>query len=458
MFETLKRFRTLRCGLLAGALLLATPWLAGSTGEANAAQKKAPKTAQVAAPASPPVEARRSELKSLQERIEKIGQELSKTEETKAYATDQLKETESSISNANRNLRELAQQRGNTEAALGDLQQQAQRIENQISAQQDQLGRLLYRQYVNGETDALQLLLSGGNANQAARDLHYMTMLSRAKADLLGVLRQSLSEKQHLTEAARGKHDELTVIEQKQQQQRASLLAQQQQRQAVLTSLADRIRTQRREIDTLRRDEKRLTNLVEKLARLFAKQAAEARAARKHVPHTNKKSRPGSVATQQAAAAAEPTSATPGPRNEQVPEVMSYEGNFAGLKGRLHLPIRGELANRFGAPRAEGGATWKGIFIRAAEGVEVKALAPGRVVFADWLRGFGNLLIIDHGDAFLSVYGNNQSLFRQVGDTVKSGETIAAVGNSGGNPDSGLYFELRRQGQAIDPLKWVSLR
>ena len=137
---------------------------------------------------------------------------------------------------------------------------------------------------------------------------------------------------------------------------------------------------------------------------------------------------------------------------------MSFSGNFAALKGRLHLPTRGDITNRYGAPRAESGAIWKGLFIRAAEGSEVKSIAPGRVVFADWLRGFGNLLIIDHGNAFLSVYGNNQSLFRQVGDVVKSGDSIAAVGNSGGNPESGLYFELRQQGKAVDPLKWVSLK
>jgi septal ring factor EnvC (AmiA/AmiB activator) len=95
------------------------------------------------------------------------------------------------------------------------------------------------------------------------------------------------------------------------------------------------------------------------------------------------------------------------------------------------------------------------VFIRAAGGSEVKAVAAGRVVFADWLRGFGNLAIVDHDDGFLSVYGNNESLFRTVGDAVKTGEVIAAVGNSGGNPETGLYFELRHLGQPLDPMKWV---
>ena len=96
--------------------------------------------------------------------------------------------------------------------------------------------------------------------------------------------------------------------------------------------------------------------------------------------------------------------------------------------------------------------------ILAPEGTEVKSVAAGQVVYADWLRGFGNLLVVDHGDGFLSVYGNNQSLLRETGDTVRPGEAVATVGSSGGNPESGLYFELRYQGQAFDPLRWVGLR
>jgi septal ring factor EnvC (AmiA/AmiB activator) len=119
--------------------------------------------------------------------------------------------------------------------------------------------------------------------------------------------------------------------------------------------------------------------------------------------------------------------------------------------------VRGTLAGRFGAPR-EGGGTWRGLFIKAGTGSDVKAVANGRVVFAEWMRGFGNLLIVDHGDAYLTIYGNNDSLLKQVGQAVKGGETVATVGNSGGNPESGLYFELRHQGQPIDPMKWASLK
>ena len=387
------------------------------------------------------IEAKQGQLKDLQGRIANLQRDLAKSEETRAYAADQLKETESAISSTTRGLRELAQQREDIQGALGDLQQQAQRLEAQIGKQQGQLGRLLYRQFVNGETEAMHLVLSGSDPNQAARDLHYLTMLSRAKADLLGVLRTTLEEKQKLAETARSKRDELVAVEQRQQQQRAALLAQQQRHKGVVVKLADKIKLQQREIGALKQDELRLGKLIEGLARIVAKAASKPR------PSRAKPAGNAPAARQQ-----------PPIENQQTPDPMGFAGNFAKLKGHLRLPVRGQLANRYGAPRAESGASWKGLFIRAAEGGEVKAIAPGRVVFADWLRGFGNLLILDHGDSFLSVYGNNQSLLRQVGETVKSGDAVATIGNSGGNPESGLYFELRQQGQAVDPLKWASLK
>jgi len=120
--------------------------------------------------------------------------------------------------------------------------------------------------------------------------------------------------------------------------------------------------------------------------------------------------------------------------------------------------VIGELANRYGSPRADSGLSWKGLFIAARDGQEVRAVAPGRVVFADWLRGFGNLIILDHRGGYMSLYGNNDSLYREVGDEVKVGDPIAAVGATGGNSQTGLYFELRFQGKPFDPLSWVTLK
>lgn len=377
-----------------------------------------------------PADAKREELKGLQERIQALQKDLAKTEGTRADAAEELRETEKAISDANRRLRELNGERARAQASLDHLNLQSQKLSSRIAAQQAQLGRLLTRQYYAGETDALRHLLSGDDPNQLARDAHYLGLLSHAKAGLIRDLGGILEEKKHLASLAHDKTTELAEIEKNQQRERSGLVEQQKQRQAVLARISDRIKTQRREVEKLKRDEKRLARLIEGLGRIVAKPK-----------------RPASSRAQ-----------APALRNERTPDATLPADAFARMKGRLALPTRGELANGFGTPRQDGGTTWKGVFIRADGGAEVKAIAPGRIVFADWLRGFGNLAIVDHGDGYLSVYGNNESLYKAVGDPVKAGETIASVGNSGGNPETGLYFELRHLGQPIDPLKWVSLR
>ena len=144
-------------------------------------------------------------------------------------------------------------------------------------------------------------------------------------------------------------------------------------------------------------------------------------------------------------------------RVEQTPDAGAAREPFASLRGKLRLPVRGELTGRFGAPRGAG-IEAKGVFIRAPEGRPVRAIAAGQVVFADWMRGFGNLLIVDHGDAYLSIYANNESLLKQVGEIVTAGESVATTGSSGGNEETGLYFEMRHLGRAFDPLRWVRLK
>ncbi len=146
------------------------------------------------------------------------------------------------------------------------------------------------------------------------------------------------------------------------------------------------------------------------------------------------------------------------PAKERAPEPQVEGSAFQQLKGRLHVPLRGELVGRFGSPRSDSGLSWRGIFIQAPAGRDVRAVAAGRVVFADWLRGFGNLLILDHGDGFMSLYGNNEAVLGRLGDPVRSGDTVATTGSSGGNTATGLYFELRYQGKPFDPLGWMNLK
>jgi septal ring factor EnvC (AmiA/AmiB activator) len=307
-------------------------------------------------------------------------------------------------------------------ARLADLRDQNQRTTGDLEAQRTRLARLLYQQYTGGQPDALKLLLNREDPNRIAREIHYLTYLARARADLITSLRTNLGRISDLTQETQQESAELAAIDAAQQAQRQRLQSEKAARKAVLVKVSRQIDQQRREISTLKRNETRLAKLIEQLSRMLAR------------------------------------TKPPGLRNERLPDGTAAMGAFGQLKGRLNLPVRGELKNRFGGPREGSGVLWKGLFIASPAGQDVKAIAPGRVVFADWLRGFGNLLIIDHGDGYMSLYGNNESLYKQVGDAARGGETIAAVGNSGGNMDSGLYFEIRHQGVAFDPLGWVSLR
>jgi len=383
-------------------------------------------------------DSKRAELKGqqseLQGRINALQKDLAKSETSKADIADNLREVETSISQANRKLRELGDNQARVQAQLADLERQSQQISGQIDVQQKQLSHLLYQQFVHGDSDALHLLLSGEDPNQSARDRYFLTLLSIERGRLLGAMRGTLQEKKNLADAARDKGDELSVIEKQQQQARATLLSQQKDRQLMLAKIASRIKGQQKQIDTLKGNEKRLSKLIDGLARLAIKPK----------PKRSQKSAQGSSVS--------PT------KTVREPDLSHARGEFASLRGKLQLPVRGEIVDRFGSRRGDGGNTWKGVFIRASEGGDVRAVAEGTIVYADWLRGFGNLLIVDHGDGFLSVYGNNQSLLREVGAQVKAGEAIASVGASGGNEESGLYFELRHQGQPFDPLRWINLR
>jgi septal ring factor EnvC (AmiA/AmiB activator) len=383
------------------------------------------------------IDTKKGELQDLKGRIGSLRREIAAADESKTNVADQLRETESAISDANRHLHELGADSSALKAQLADLNAQAQRLDRQTAAQQHQLSRLLNRQFVGGDADALKLLLSGQDPNQSARDKYFLAQLSRAKADLIQQLRATAAERKRLADAARERQTALAEVERQQQESRGQLLERKRQRLGTLAAIGDRLKAQRHEISLLKRDEQRLAKLISGLARI----AATKKAAPK--PGTGVK-----AAARAAARVAATRNYDPG----------SAGGAFALLRGRLRLPVSGTIAGRFGSPRAEGGANWKGIFIRAVEGAEVKAVAGGAVVFSDWLRGFGNLLVIDHGDDFLSVYGNNESLLAGVGATVKAGDSVATVGNSGGNPDSGLYFELRHRGQPFDPLKWASNR
>ena len=406
------------------------------------------------------------DLDQIRSQIEQLRKANQTTQANRSDVADALQASEHAISDANRRVVELDRQQHTVDSSLTALSASSADIKQQINRQQAALAKLLRQYYQAHEADATKLLLNGENPNQIARNLTYYSYVSRERAVLIAALRDSQQRLDSLTQAETQKKAQLDAIRQQRMVQRQQLVTQRQEKQRVLDKLGTQIQQQRKQLATLERDQKRLTQLFEALAKAAAKKAAAEKAAAKQAA-AQKAAAEKRAAAQRAAQARRHKPARPEqPQVAQPPRVTQPEvalpeaaingTPFGRLKGKLTLPTQGELVYRFGTPRERGGALWKGIFIKAQAGQPVLAVAAGQVVFANWLRGFGNLIIVDHGSGYMSLYSNNETLYKRVGDSVSARETLATVGNSGGNPEAGLYFELRYQSRAFDPISWMA--
>ena len=362
------------------------------------------------------------DLAALRSRIGALRAEMEAGEFSRKEARDALRESEGAISDANRSLRALDAERRALRDGLARASAERDALAASTQRQRALLGRLLASRHLAGPPDALRAVLAGGDPNELPRRLYYLAELSRASARLIDGMRSDLAELLRLEERSREQAARLDAIEGERRTERQKLLAQGRERRRLLEQLSAEIRRQRRELKGLLADEARLSRLVQEIGLVI-------------------RARPKAGFV----------------RNESIP-VAGTSGPFSALRGHLRLPVRGELPGRSGGQRKGEAGAVKGVFIRASEGDAVRSVAAGRVVFADWMRGFGNLLIVDHGEAYLSIYANNESLLKQSGDEVSAGDTLATVGASGGREESGLYFEIRHLGQAVDPLRWVRLK
>lgn len=421
---------------------------------------------------------------AIRDKLNALRKEITRTEAQKEDVADALAESEEAISDANRSLRELAEETTQTNQKVAELDQKRAELAATVEAQKKQLGKLLKDQYVAGSEDRMKLLLSGDNPNRINRDLQMMAYVSKAKARLLDSLRQNLAAVEANQQAALNAKAELDEIAQEEFQEKAKLEREKAKRAQLLSSLSQKLVSHRKQVDTLERDEARLGRLVDNLTVMIREQQARAAAAAKRrqeqqaarLAAAKAKAEADRIAKENAAKAGakppapfkptDPIDDVEPPKvvaaaepEEEAPEVIlgppPPSGLFKSLKGKMSSPVSGTVAARFGAKRGGEGPSWKGMFIKAPEGSEVRAVAQGRVVHASWMRGFGNIIIVEHGDDYLSIYANNQSMLKREGDAVKGGEVIATAGNTGGNEESGLYFELRHLGRAFDPASWV---
>ncbi|CRG51534.1 murein hydrolase activator EnvC [Yersinia wautersii] len=397
--------------------------------------------------AEPPVAAKASEnknqLKTLQQDIAEKEKSVQQQKKQRSSLLDQLKQQENTIAQTSRSLRETQATLAELSKDISSLTTSIEKLQNQQSQQQSILSKQLAAAFKQGKHSSLQLILSGEESQRSERILAYFSYLNEARQKAIEELKQTrttLSAEKKTLEQKQNQHKAL-LDEQKAQQQKLeqARIA----RQKTLTSLEASLEKDQQSLAELKLNESRLRDQIAK-----AEREAKARAEReaKEAARVREQVK---VKEQQA----KKTGSSYKP-SESERSLMARTGGLGRPGGQALWPVRGNVSHRFGEP-LQGELRWKGMVIIAPEGSEVKAIADGRVLLADWLQGYGLVVVIEHGKGDMSLYGYNQSALVNVGDQVKAGQPIALVGTSGGQGEPSLYFEIRRQGQAVNPQPWL---
>ena len=388
-----------RRGRLAVALLLALATVAAVPPAAAQAERKAtPKQKE-------------AELKRVNERIERVRKSVNADVEKRDRLGAQLRDAELSIQDARRQLEGLRAQRIASEARLRDLERERERRESELAAERGALAGQLRAAYVNGRHEQLRLLLNQEDPAAVGRMLAWYGYFGRARAGRIESISDQLEHLALVRERIVAEGDRLKGLEARREQELESLRGAQERRTRAVASIEQQIKSQGGQLKRLESQARGLEKLIADLRKALANP----------------------------------------PVAKQAP--------FEPLKGRLPWPVQqGKVLARFGQPRAGGSLRWQGMLIGTDRGARVRAPYAGRVAYADWLPGMGLMIVLDHGGGYLSLYGHNDELFRKVGEPVAAGDVIGSVGDSGGNDQSALYFEVRRGREPVNPEIWLQRR
>lgn len=354
-------------------------------------------------------QARAAELEQLRKQIRSITLQRNKVRSRYDDIQQNLRITEQAISENVKELRNLEHQLARQKQDLNQLRSQQKKLNHQLGNQRDLLGRQVRAAYMIGRQEYLKLLLNQQDPAMLGRAMTYYRYFNAARLERIEEVNTTLQELARVTEGIETKTRSLKKLREERLARKSQLEKAYRKRQGVLSQLANEIRTKDQKLGQLQEDEKHLQELL--------------RAIEKNLPDVLNA----------------PTSQS-----------------FASLRGKLTWPVKGKVKNFFGRSRYQGRLKWNGVMISARAGNTVRAVARGRIAYADWLRGYGLLIIIDHGDGYMSLYGHNQSLYKEVGDWVEANDAIAGVGDSGGQATDGLYFEIRHNGKPANPTKWCS--
>jgi septal ring factor EnvC (AmiA/AmiB activator) len=355
-------------------------------------------------------EAKQAERKlaDVRAQIRQLGEELKSTSGERSEASDSLGQLETAISAALEGIGQLDAELAAQTAELETLDQRRQQLTKTLGRQREALAVLLRSAYALGHNEELKLLLQQEDVGAIARVLAYHRYFQRARVERIDGLLVDLKQLADVQAEIAGKQQQLAGLRSQREAEVAALESGRGERQALLQAIDARIDAQKARLALMSRDEKNLLELLERLRDLFA----------------------------------------------DIPKTLDGSEPFARLRVRLVRPLPGKVRTAFGGTD-ESGRSISGVLIAAESGTPVKAVARGRVAFADWLKGYGMLMILDHGDGYMSLYGYNESLRKDVGDWVSAGEVIASSGASGGQKSAALYFELRLNGKPINPKPWL---
>jgi septal ring factor EnvC (AmiA/AmiB activator) len=352
-----------------------------------------------------------AELRKVNARIEKVRKAVNEDIDRRDKLSAQLRDAELDAQGARRKLEETRAQRVASEARLEDLERERAAREKELAAERGALAGELRTAYVNGREEQLKLLLNQQDPAAFGRMLTYYGYFGRARAERIGSIRDKLEHLALLREKIAAEGQRLKELEARQEQELAALRGAQQKRSQAVAAIESQIKTRGGEIKRLQSQARGLEKLI-----------ADLRKALQSAP-------------------------------------VAKQAPFEPLRGKLPWPVQqGKVLARFGQPRAGGSLKWQGMLIGTDRGARVRAPFAGRVAYADWLPGMGLMIVLDHGGGYLSLYGHNEEVFKQVGDPVSAGDVIGAVGDTGGHNQPALYFEVRRGREPVNPENWLQRR
>ncbi len=351
-----------------------------------------------------------SKLEKLQKSIAKVQQHLKGNKKQRSHVVTELKKLEAEISKNAKKLKNLEKNVQRSRKQEKKLKKELKQLNKQLSEQRAILSEQIRSAYSMGHQQNLKMLLNQQNPAQAGRTQAYFNYLNRARQQQINTFLATFELKKKteidLKQTLLAQNQLLKTQKRKKRQRQKQRF----QRKQLLTELGKKIENQETTLTSLESSRGRIENLLKSLGELLA----------------------------------------------DIPTSPSENTPFLSQKGKLPWPVKGRFMNKFGQSKNYGDLKWNGILIKVTLGTPVRAVSHGRVAFSDWLQGFGFITIIDHGDGYMSLYGQNESLFKQSGDWIQSGEIIATAGDSGGQAISGVYFEIRARGKPVNPSRWCS--